>query len=81
MPIYPFKCSVCNTVDEVLLNMGADIKSLPCSHCRGISIKQMTCPAVIKVEGSWDSPRGRWCRDWTPNAPSFSTGSHHGEKY
>lgn len=79
MPIYPFKCNTCGHVDEVLLSRA--VETLSCSECRGMSIKQMTSPAVIRVEGSWNTPRGRWCRDWTPDAPDFRTGSLHGEKY
>lgn len=79
MPLFVYKCNTCGQVDEVILS-GA-VETLSCSRCRGIAIKQVTSPAVIKVQGSWNSPRGRWCRDWTPNSPQFSTGSCHGERY
>jgi len=79
MPIYPFKCSECGHEEDVLLSRV--VNSLSCSQCRGISVRQMTSPAVIKVQGSWNTPRGRWARDWSPQSPKFHVGSRHGEKY
>jgi len=79
MPIYPFKCSTCGHEEDVLLSRVVD--SLPCPQCDGISVKQVTSPAIVRVEGSWNTPRGRWCRDWSPQSPAFNTGSQHGEKY
>lgn len=79
MPLYDFKCRVCGEVEELLLSRV--VEALPCSKCGGISVRQISSPAVIKVLGSWNSPRGRWARNWTPNSPKFHTGSYHGEKY
>lgn len=79
MPLYVYRCTTCDNVDEVLL--GRALETVSCSQCHGMSVKQMTAPAVVKVEGSFNTPRGRWMRDWTPQSPKFKVGSHHGEAY
>ena len=79
MALYLFRCQACGNEDEALLS--ELVETLTCSKCRGISKRQVTSPAVVKVLGSWNSPRGRWMRDWTPQSPPFHTGSQHGEKY
>jgi len=79
MPLYDFRCETCGEVEEVLLSKLTNI--LTCRRCGNMSIRKVSSPAVIKVKGSWNSPRGRWARDWTPSSPRFHTGSLHGEKY
>ncbi len=76
MPFYEFKCPKCKKKIEVLQAYGADFPEC----CEGTMDKLVSLPCDF-TKGTNRSPRRRWMRDWTPDSPKFSTGSHHGEKY
>jgi predicted nucleic acid-binding Zn ribbon protein len=57
MPLYPFVCSICGHEDEVLLSKL--VNTLSCSQCGGISIRQPTFPAMVKIKGEGGYPSRR----------------------
>ena len=68
MPIYNFKCVICQSENELLQTMNADSPK-----CCDLSMeKQIGLTANYKPNGK--SARRRWCEGWSPESKSFKFG-------
>lgn len=77
MPLYRYRCKKCKK--ELDLIQLIDAESPSC--CNGKMEKVIMPPAMIKIKGLGYPSRRKWAENWTPNSPTFKTGSQHGEKY
>ena len=77
MPIYDYKCEECKGIKETI-----QLGRVEAPICCDKSMRKLpSLPALVKVDGLGFPSRRKWMDNWTPDSPSFSTGSEHGEKY
>jgi putative FmdB family regulatory protein len=78
MPIYEYECG-CKYSIERYGQIGEDHPV--CPRCGLVMAKKLSRIAMVKIDGKGYPSRRKWCQNWTPDSPKFSTGSLHGQKY
>jgi len=78
-PLYEYECAKCGKKLEKFQPITASTV-FPCFDCNSTMTRGIGNIAVLKMDGMFPS-RKVWMDNWTPESPSFSTGSLHGEHY